>query len=298
MKRVLVTGASGFFGVHALKELIERGYEVHAVGRRKVELQGTQFHPLDVFDTGAAAKLFRAVRPTHMLHLAWNVASGFWSAEDNIEWASATASLIRIFHQAGGQRIVGVGTCAEYDWQDLPPFINESHSRIPRTLYGSAKESTRQILAAYTRQVGISHAWAVLFMSYGPQERAERLVPSVIRSILAGRATRTTSGTQIRDFLESRDVGAALAALVDSPVEGAVNVASGQPLMLREIICKLGEIAGRPDLVRLGDVPSRPDEPTRLVADIARLRQEVSFEPKISLERGLADAIGWWRKQM
>jgi nucleoside-diphosphate-sugar epimerase len=298
MKRALVTGGSGFFGVHAVKELIARGYDVHVAGRRVNGPPEAHYHVLDLMDAAAVKELLTAVRPAQLLHLAWNVGSGFWTAEDNIAWASVTTSLIRSFHEAGGQRFVGVGSCAEYGWEDVPPFIPETWSRKPATLYGSAKESVRLLLDAYARQTGLSYGWAVLFMSYGADERPERLVPSVVRQLLAGEATRTTDGMQVRDFLESRDVGRALAMLLDSSVQGTVNVASGQPVALREVITKLGEAVGRPDLVRFGDLPSRANEPPRLVANVAKLKQDLAFEPGIDLDRGLREAVQWWRQKL
>ncbi|MFW8645998.1 NAD-dependent epimerase/dehydratase family protein [Rhizobium beringeri] len=116
-------------------------------------------------------------------------------------------------------------------------------------------------------------------------------------NLLAGRAAETTAGTQLRDFLDSREVAAAFSALVDCEVGGSVNIASGEPIALRDVIERLGEFTGRSDLLKLGALPMRPNEPPRLVADVTRLRQEVGFLPRISLDQGLQDAIDWWRQQ-
>jgi nucleoside-diphosphate-sugar epimerase len=73
-------------------------------------------------------------------------------------------------------------------------------------------------------------------------------------------------------------------------VEGAVNVASGEPLAVAEVAEILGAISGRPDLVRLGALPDRPDEPPVLVADVTRLRVEVGFRPRWGLREALEAA--------
>ena len=77
-------------------------------------------------------------------------------------------------------------------------------------------------------------------------------------------------------------------------VTGAVNIGTGEPHAVREVAEGLGRLAGRSELVRLGALPSRPDDPPFLVASTARLRNEVGFAPKISFEEMLADAYRWW----
>ncbi|WFU05942.1 NAD(P)-dependent oxidoreductase (plasmid) [Rhizobium sp. CB3171] len=297
MKRVLVTGASGFFGRHCLNELLHRGYEVHACARHVLDQPGAKWHVVDLIQPGAGAELVRRIRPTHLLHLAWDVSSGFWSAPDNISWVAATLSLMRAFHLSGGERFVAAGTCAEYDWTNLPDYVGEDARREPATFYGTAKENARRLIEGYSRETGFSFAWGVLFLSFGSHERAERLVPSIIRNLLAGRVAETTAGTQLRDFLDSREVAAAFSALVDCSVNGSVNIASGEARALRDVIQLLGRLMGRSDMLRLGALKGRPNEPQRLVADITRLRQEVGFVPRISLDQGLQDAISWWRRQ-
>lgn len=297
MKRVLVTGASGFFGRHCLDDLNARGYEVHACSRNITDQVDVTWHGVDLMRRGAASDLVNRVRPTHILHFAWDVSAGFWTAPDNISWAAMTLEMVRTFHLSGGERFVAAGTCAEYDWTCKNDYMHESANRNPSTLYGEAKDSARRLIESYSKQTGLSFAWGVLFLSFGSHERAERLVPSIIRNLLAGREAKTTTGSQIRDLLDSRDVAAAFSALVDCAVEGCVNIASGKPVALREVIEWLGEITGRPDLLELGAVPMRPNEPLRLVADVTRLREEVCFAPQISLYRGLEDTVNWWRNQ-
>jgi nucleoside-diphosphate-sugar epimerase len=93
------------------------------------------------------------------------------------------------------------------------------------------------------------------------------------------------------------DAGAAVAALVASEATGIVNIASGEPVRIADIARALGEGAGRGDLVHLGALPDRPDDPPRITASVDRLRQEVGFSPRFDLRTGLADVYDWWRAQ-
>ena len=109
--------------------------------------------------------------------------------------------------------------------------------------------------------------------------------------MLSGREAPVTDGRQVRDFLAVEDVGDAFAALIDSPITGPVNVASGQPIAVRDLVALVAAAAGRPDLVRLGAVQQRAGEPDELVADVGRLRDEVGWRPR-ELARGARRADG------
>jgi nucleoside-diphosphate-sugar epimerase len=113
--------------------------------------------------------------------------------------------------------------------------------------------------------------------------------------LLADREAPTGDGTQIRDFTHVDDVARAFVALLDSTIAGPVNIASGEGVTISRVLDLIAEAAGRPDLLRRGALPPRPGEPERLVADTRRLRGEVGFEPRISLEEGIADTVAWWR---
>jgi nucleoside-diphosphate-sugar epimerase len=141
----------------------------------------------------------------------------------------------------------------------------------------------------------VSFAWGRVFFCFGPHEPAGRLVPSVARALLAGSEAPVTHGRQLRDFLAVEQLGDAFAALLDCAVQGAVNVASGQPVALRELVELVARATGRPELVRFGAVDPRPGEPPELVADVARLADEVGWRPHEPLEAGVERAVAWWR---
>jgi len=140
-------------------------------------------------------------------------------------------------------------------------------------------------------------AHARLFFSYGPFEQPQRLVPSIIRALLKGEPARLTSGAQVRDFLDVRDLGRCLALLLASKVEGAVNIASGTGVSVARIAGLLGDMIGRPDLLQFGAVALPRVEPPSIVADISRLVTEVGAKPEITLEQGLSNAVAWWRER-
>jgi nucleoside-diphosphate-sugar epimerase len=298
-RRVLVTGASGFIGRNALPALRRRGFDVHAVSSRpQTDSEAVSWHMTDLLDPRACAELVEEVQPTHLLHLAWYAEPGaFWTSPANVPWLQASLELVRLFAAAGGQRFVGAGTCAEYDWSAAGICRETETPLAPHTLYGECKRSLHAVTERLYAAAGMpSLAWGRIFFLYGPHEHPQRLVPAVARALLEGREALCTDGRQQRDFMHCSDVAEAFAALMDCQAEGAVNIATGQPVTVADVVSLVGEACGRPELVRLGALPQRPDDPPALLADTARLRQEVGFIAERSLRDGIFETVAWWRE--
>lgn len=294
MKRVLLTGGSGFLGRHTVRPLIEAGYEVHALFSRSpaAKAEGVYSHCCDLMDFKRQKELMREIKATHLLHLAWYAEHGkFWTSPENYRWVRATTELVANFAGCGGGRAVFAGTCAEYDWsygycsEDLTPLR-------PSTVYGSCKNSMREILKNFSAYSGLKASWGRIFFLYGPGEDHRRLVPMVALALLKNEPARCTHGNQVRDFLYVEDAACAFVSLLDSGVEGPVNIASGVPVTVREVVCKIAGRLGRRDLVIFGTVPQPDNDPPFVVADVRRLADEVMWKPSFDLDTGIGLTLG------
>jgi nucleoside-diphosphate-sugar epimerase len=308
-KRVLVTGAGGFIGRWSLPALLSLGYEAHAVlsGRDRdppEQLRGARIHFADLLDDEQVDKLLSEVKPTHLLHFAWIATPGvYWESVENFRWVSASEHLLRAFRLHGGRRVMMAGSCAEYDWSRAAicdekdsPLADESNN-IPSP-YAACKIALQRKLAQFGRDEHLSTAWGRIFFQFGPYEHPDRLVPSVIRNLLLNREAPCSHGRQVRSFLHVADVGAAFAAVLDSELEGPVNIGSDERIALADLLDRIGAQIGRPDLVRLGVRAAAPEEPPLLVPRIRRLRDEAFWEPRFTLNQGLSDTIAWWRDRL
>jgi nucleoside-diphosphate-sugar epimerase len=297
MSRIVVTGATGFIGRHTLTPLLERGFDVHVLSRTRPEVEvadRVSWHEADLLKVGPTRDTFKRIGATHLLHLAWYAEHGrFWDAPENVDWVAAMRPLLESFHGAGGARAVFAGTCAEYDWAG--DCCTEQTALAPATLYGESKHAAHQIVEAYAEATGLSVAWGRVFFTYGPGEHPTRVIASVARALVADRSVPCSEGTQVRDFLYVEDLGSAFAALVDSSVEGALDIGSGDPVALRDLLLRLEQLAGREDLVRLGEAPTR-DEGARIVADTRRLHSDLGWRPSYTLDDGLERTLSWWRE--
>ena len=298
VRRVLVTGATGFIGRQSLVPLLEQSFEVHALYNKKSI--GTDprivWHHADLLDDGSASRLCSELQPTHLLHFAWYVdPKDYKISEENKKWVGATLDLLRAFQKNGGKRAVLAGTCMEYDWGVPQGVLAEGSSPIaPNTPYGKAKNETRIAAEEFARVNDLSLAWGRIFYLYGPHEAALRLVPYVINSLLDGTPALCTSGEQIRDYSHVSDVAEAFIALLDSDICGAVNIGSGKGIVLKDLLYTIAGLLGKRELLELGAKQTPENEPHRIVADISRLSKGTNWHPQISLEAGLQATIDWW----
>lgn len=297
MKRVLVTGASGFIGRACIEPLLARGFEVHGVCRSDALADGrVHWHDVDLLAEGAARELLARVKPTHVLHLAWYAVPGkYWTSRENTRWVRASLALYEAFVAEGGKRFVGAGTCAEYDWSE--GVCNERSTPVaPGTFYATCKDALARVIAADAVAADASFAWARFFFLYGPHEYPQRLISSVILALLRGETARCSPGLQRRDFIHVADAAAATVALLDSAVTGPVNIGSGEAPSVRSIVEQVAALVGGSGQVDFAALPA-PQEPPLVVADVGRLRDEVGFMATQHRDERLRETIEWWRRQ-
>jgi nucleoside-diphosphate-sugar epimerase len=133
---------------------------------------------------------------------------------------------------------------------------------------------------------------------YGPHEHPARLVATVVQSLLNGQRAHCSHGRQIRDYLYVGDVADACVRLLESECEGPINIASGQPISLRALATRAGEIIGRPELIDFGAIPAAATDAPFVVADVERLSSQLAWSPSFSLDEGLAATVAWWQQQL
>jgi nucleoside-diphosphate-sugar epimerase len=302
--RVLVTGATGFIGQWASAALIARGYQTHGTVRSVIGKGDNRlFHVINLLDEHSTRALIRDVRPTHMLLTAWSTKHGhFWTDPANDDWVASTESLVRSFFSAAGRRVVFVGSCAEYDWTDpileCGPVRENAAQGEPQTVYGRAKRRAAQLVGSIADAARGQAVSARIFFPIGPGENSQRFLPTVVNQLLAGRPAELGPGDQVRDLIDVRDVGAALAALVDSELTGAINIASGRGIRLAQLARQAAAALGRLDLLRLGALPPRPGDPPVLIGDISRLERELRVQRQYSLSAAISESIAYWQRRL
>jgi nucleoside-diphosphate-sugar epimerase len=300
MNKVLVTGASGFIGRHCLPLLVAQGYEVHALCRHPLSIENLDviWHQVDLFDRVALQASIAIIRPSHLLHLAWYAVPGkYWTGLENFQWVQVSLDLVGIFVECGGKRIIAAGSCAEYDWSygycqaNITPIA-------PQTPYGTCKQAFSLMLNSYARQTDVSCVWGRIFWLYGQYEDPNRLVSSVIKSLLGNRLAQCSAGNQIRDFLYVRDVADILVRLLGADLVGTIDIGSGIPISIRNLVEYIANRLDRFDLIQFGAIPNNSQEAPLVVANPTRLRTELNWYPQYDLTSGITETINFWKQEV
>ncbi len=298
-KTVIVTGANGFIGWHALLPLQARGFDVVAItSRDNADLPpGVRTEKADLRSPDQVRGLMLDIRPTHLLHFAWHpVAAGLWMARENLQWVQHSLELADAFAESGGKRMVFSGSCGEYDWrgglcvEDVTPLR-------PSTYYGACKHALQTLLEPKARMDGLSFAWGRAFFVYGPREHQSRLGASVIHALLDGKEAPCSHGRQLRDYSHVADIAEGYVALLDSTVEGDFNIGSGEAIRVKDLIFALAHAAGDPGKVKIGARDAPAFEPPLIVADMTKTFAALNWRPRYTLETGAVDTVDTVRRQ-
>ena len=293
----MVTGASGFIGFHTLLPLLKRGFEVHGLTHSHTKnLPGITWHHADLTKVATQVELVKSIRPTHLLHMAWYVTPGkYTEAPENETWLQVSLELFNTFLKHGGQRVATAGSCFEYDWTTAltgPLQCSEDKTPIkPLSFYGQCKNKLHQGLSALSLPLG--YAWGRIFYLYGIGEAPSRLVPALIRAMKNDTALAVWAPRLIRDYMYVKDVGDAFAATLDSDYKGAVNIASGRPMLLGDFVQALAPLLQKAATVKAEIVnpPLGPSSPLELTADTAILNSKIGWRPSYDLTAGLQEMI-------
>jgi nucleoside-diphosphate-sugar epimerase len=302
--KVLITGASGFVGSHVARLLVAEGCEVYALVRESSNrwrirdiLPSMYLRQSDLVAFENVNTYLQEIKPELCIHLAWYAVPGkYLNSQENLDSIQASINLLSQLAELGCKRFVGIGTCFEYDLS--LGYLSESSLTKPITLYAATKVALSTILQQFAQITEMEIAWIRLFYQYGPMEDERRLIPGIISSLLRDEVVKTTKGEQIRDFLHIEDVASAIWAVAKSNVSGVVNVGSGQPVTVGQIALELGNLLGKPDLIHLGALPYRPNDPMFICANNELLRKKTDWTQKYNLTTGLKNTIKWYKDHL
>lgn len=289
--RALLTGASGFLGRYVLDSLRRQNIETVILGRQRApDSLFADFIEADLLTTPDFATLVKKSEATHLLHLAWYAEHGkYWTSPLNLRWVEATTRLVEAFCEAGGQRVVVAGTCAEYDWSH--GYCREVSTPLnPATFYGTAKDAAWRLVMAVCAQHQVPCAWGRVFLPFGTGEASQRLIPSLIEVFRGKRPPFGVNAAAYRDFLHASDVAEGFVALLQRGESGAYNISSGQPVRLGDVVQELARRLDADPQAVLGLTTERPDEPLLLVGENLKLKA-LGWQPALSLAQGLERTV-------
>ena len=249
----MITGASGFIGQQVLKELRKYEFELFLVtrGKRLEQFGGDNYifvQTEDLFQESTEWWRENLSGIDTILHLAWFTSPGrYIDSEENLACLNGSIRLAEGAALAGVRRIIGIGTCVEYEMTGN--YLDVNTPLKPHNLYGASKAALFLTLSNFLPMKSIEFAWCRLFYVYGEHESSERLIPKIKSRLGNGEKVELSSGLQIRDFMDVAQVGQIIAKIALGSKVGPINICSGISVSVRQIAEKVADEFGRRDLL-------------------------------------------------
>ena len=314
MKRILITGFSGFVSRHFLNYLHDNNKEYQVLGadinQPKLDMDSYRdvldidFRLCNMLDEQEVQNMVESFAPDYVLHLAafssvaysWKHPGECFDNNTRI-FLNITDAIRRLKKPC---RILSVGSSEEYgnvSKDQLP--LKESMNLKPVSPYAVARVSQEMMSKVYVDSFDMDIVLTRSFNHMGPYQDERFVIPSFIRRILdvkeggRGEGTIETGDTTIiRDFVDVRDVVRAYYGLLMEGTPGEVyNICGGKGVALSEIISEIADIVGVDISAKVNPEFVRPDDNRQIVGCADKIKSDIGWEAEIPLRQTLSDMI-------
>ena len=296
---LLVIGGTGFIGHHLLRAAHQRDWEITSVSLNPPTkdrfVTGVSYLYFDLSNRGLVKK-YLAEDFDYVVNLCGYINHKLFKdgGRNLIDTHFITIqNLVEVLPRNKLKRFVQIGSSDEYG--NAPAPQNEKMREQPISPYSLAKVASTHFLQMLHRTENFPAVILRLFLTYGPGQDAGRFLPQIICSCLNNDTFPVSAGTQLRDFCYIDDtVSAIFHALEKQEVNGEVlNVASGEPVKIRDMIEKVCTLtgSGKP---QYGKVSYRPGENMALYANISKEKKILQWEPRTNIDIGLQKTINYY----
>ena len=320
-RRVLVTGAAGFIGMHTARALLDAGAEVVGIDNfepyydvalkeaRLATLAGRErfrFARVDLADAAATAELFRTERCSHVVHLAaqpgvrYSLVAPEAYVRNNL---SAFGHVLEGCRHNGVEHLVYASSSSVYGANHTLPFSEDQRIDRPVSLYAATKAANELMAHSYGHLFGLPTTGLRFFTVYGPWGRPDQAPMLFTAAILAGKPISVFNhGRMRRDFTYIDDIVEGVVRTLAQrppprPDSGAphviYNIGNHEAVELETFIATLEGLLGRTAIRDYRDM--QPGDVLATYASIDRLRAATGFAPRTPLAEGLARFVAWYR---
>ena len=305
MKRVLLTGGTGFVGANLARRMLCDGNEVHLLVRNEYNpwrirrISGDiQIHALDFQNSESVNSIVAKIKPDWIFHLA---TYGAYSSQQDVDTIYktnlfGTINLVNACCKTGFESFVNTGSSSEYGLKSNAPAEDEVLE--PNSNYAIAKAAATHFCQYTANKHQLNIPTIRLYSVYGPYEESSRLIPSLVRYGFMGNLPPLVDPKISRDFVYIDDVCDAfiLAAKMTSKSYGVIfNVGTGIQTTLEDLVALTRRLLNIGKIPDWGSMPNRMWDTKNWQANIKNIQSQLGWSPRYDLESGLTETIKWYR---
>ncbi len=315
MKKVIVTGGSGFIGTNLVNYLIKKKYFVINIDKltyssntysNKRSKKNYKFFKIDI-NSENLIRIFKRYKPKAIFNLAAethvdrSIDNPKSFIQTNINGTFKLLEAIRSLKKKFNIKLIHVSTDEVYGDIKNKLRSNEKYKYEPSSPYSASKAGADHLVKSYIRTYKINAVISNCCNNYGPYQFPEKLIPKMISNIFANKELPVYGkGKNSREWIHVNDHCEALLKLYLKGKSGeSYNVGSGKNLknidLVKKIlkICKLLKVKiGKKSKIRF--VKDRPGHDFRYALDSKKINSKLKWKTKIKLDRGLKDTIEWY----
>jgi dTDP-6-deoxy-L-talose 4-dehydrogenase (NAD+) len=243
LKKVLVTGATGFLGNYVVGEFLANGYEVIATSsnREKASMADwfsrVRYIPLDLNSLDDNVDYYKFFdQPSFMVHLAWEGLPNYKSEHHVTNNLPKHYLFLKNLIRNGLNHLTVTGTCLEYGMKE--GSLSEDMDCFPKVPYGIAKNELRKKLEEYQKVISYDLKWLRLFYMHGRGQSANSILSQLEFALNEEKAFFNMSGgEQVRDYLPVETVADYIVQISSkSEASGIINCCSGIPITIKQLV--------------------------------------------------------------
>jgi dTDP-6-deoxy-L-talose 4-dehydrogenase (NAD+) len=271
MRKVLITGCTGFVGQQVLRYLSKSKIDLLMVvrdenlipkinfsGPIRVVISKDLFHENNKFWDDVLTGI------DTVIHLAWYTEPGkYLSSFNNLSCFSGTLAIANSAVRVGVRKFIGIGTCFEYDLSYRT--LSAETPLLPTTLYSACKIATFNALKNLFLDFHIEFSWCRLFYLHGENENVNRLIGYVRSKLKNGDDVMLSEGDQVRDYLDVETVGRLISEISLGTKSGVINICSGVPITVRELVEHVASQYSTGSKLLFGAIDKKPFDPDYIV---------------------------------
>lgn len=287
MKRIFLTGGTGFLGFYLLAALHAENYEVIAATRGDIPSLPKHLldHPVSWVTAEDSVSVIEKTKPMAIIHLATDYGNTPPLHETLIANEVWPLKLLEAGIAAGTQLFLNTDT-----FFAKPSFAYPHMRSYTLSKSGFLSWGKHAAMGTQTRFITLR-----LEHVFGENDHPNKFIPNLLRKLTAGEAVELTEGKQRRDFIHASDVASAYVTILQrysilDPEVDEIEVGSGKSVALRHFVELAKHLCGSSSMLRFGSLPMRPNEIMESFADTSILKS-LNWRCRLTLENALSSCI-------